>query len=130
MNNRELVEKAKEAKTNSYSPYSNFKVGAALEGRSGKIYLGTNVENVSFGMTVCAERNAVFRAITDGEREFVKIALVTDSEEIVTPCGACLQVLKEFSEDLDIIISWKNGEKVVKLNDLIPMAFYKDLRTV
>ena len=128
MTNEELMVYAEQAMGKSYSPYSRFKVGAAILGCDGQVYTGTNIENVSFGMTVCGERNAVFSAVGQGEKCFTKLALVTEAETIVTPCGACLQVLKEFADDLEITIKWKNGIKTVTLKQLLPMAFEYDLK--
>jgi cytidine deaminase len=126
--NEELMVFAEKVMEKSYSPYSKFKVGAALLGCDDKVYTGTNIENVSFGMTVCAERNAVFSAVGQGEKCFKKLALVTEADTIVTPCGACLQVLKEFADDLEVTIKWKNGIKTVTLKELLPMAFEYDLK--
>jgi cytidine deaminase len=103
MNIDELVATAREARENAYSPYSKFKVGAALRTASGRIFRGCNVENLSFGLTICAERNAVFAAVAAGETQFEAIAVVADSVQPVTPCGACRQVLIEFSGDLQIV---------------------------
>lgn len=128
MTDQELMLKAQEAMKKSYSPYSSFPVGAALLSPQGQVFTGTNVENVSYGLSVCGERNAVFSAVGQGCRSFVKLALVTEAETIVTPCGACLQVLKEFADDLEVIIKWKNGQKKVTLKDLLPMAFEYDLK--
>ncbi len=128
MTNEELMVFAEKVMEKSYSPYSKFKVGAALLGCDDKVYTGTNIENVSFGMTVCAERNAVFSAVGQGEKCFKKLALVTEADTIVTPCGACLQVLKEFADDLEVTIKWKNGIKTVTLKELLPMAFEYDLK--
>ncbi len=128
MTNEELMILAEKVMEKSYSPYSKFKVGAALLGCDGKVYTGTNIENVSFGMTVCAERNAVFSAVGQGQKCFEKLALVTEADTIVTPCGACLQVLKEFADDLEVTIKWKNGIKTVTLRQLLPMAFEYDLK--
>lgn len=128
MTDQELMLRAQEAMEMSYSPYSSFPVGAALLTSQGEVFTGTNVENVSYGLSVCGERNAVFAAVGQGRTSFTKLALITQAETIVTPCGACLQVLKEFADDLDIIIKWKNGQKKVKLTDLLPMAFEYDLK--
>lgn len=128
MTDQELMLKAQEAMKKSYSPYSSFPVGAALLSPQGQVFTGTNVENVSYGLSVCGERNAVFLAVGQGCKSFVKLALVTEAETIVTPCGACLQVLKEFADDLEVIIKWKNGQKKVTLKDLLPMAFEYDLK--
>lgn len=110
-------------KENAYSPYSNIKVGAALLTDSGNVYVGVNVENSSFGATVCAERSAVVSAVSAGERNFVKLA-VSGTMESCTPCGICRQFLSEFSQDL-IVVYRGNGEdlKATKLKDLLPDAF-------
>lgn len=110
-------------KENAYSPYSNIKVGAALLTDSGNVYVGVNVENSSFGATVCAERSAVVSAISAGERNFVKLA-VSGTMESCTPCGICRQFLSEFSQDL-IVVYRGNGEdlKATKLKDLLPDSF-------
>ena len=120
-----LVKSAIEAKSRSYSPYSNFPVGAALLTEDGKIYLGANVENASYGLTVCAERNAVFKAIIDGEKKFKAIAIAGITDDFLPPCGACRQVLLELcGKDIDVIlINSKEETKVYKLNQLIPFSF-------
>lgn len=122
-----LVEKAMKAKQNSYSPYSNFKVGAALLSKNGEIFTGTNIENASYGLTVCAERSAIFKAVSDGKRKFKAIAIACDTDNFnyAFPCGACRQVMAEFfSGDFDVIVSVNTGEyKVYKLSDLLPNAF-------
>jgi cytidine deaminase len=97
-----LIEEALKARDRSYAPYSRFRVGAALETDDGKIFTGGNIENISFGLTMCAERVAVGNAIQSGSTSFSKIAIVSDSKEPVTPCGACRQVLAEFNSDLMI----------------------------
>ena len=97
-----LISEARSVRERAYAPYSRFPVGAALLGKSGRIFTGCNVENLSFGLTICAERAAICTAIAAGEREFVAIAVVADSREPVTPCGACRQVLVEFASDLEI----------------------------
>ena len=88
-----LIVKAEDAQNHSYAPYSNFKVGAVIQGEGGKIYSGCNVENASYGLSICAERGAVFNAISGGEKTFNKIVILTDTENPITPCGACRQVL-------------------------------------
>lgn len=110
-------------KENAYSPYSNIKVGAALLTDSGNVYVGVNVENSSFGATVCAERSAVVSAVSAGERNFVKLA-VSGTMKSCTPCGICRQFLSEFSQDL-IVVYRGNGEdlKATKLKDLLPDSF-------
>ena len=102
MNFEELLTAAREVREKAYAPYSRFQVGAALRTKSGRVFCGCNVENLSFGLTVCAERSAVFAAVAAGETEFEAIAVVADSVQPVTPCGACRQVLVEFSSDLKI----------------------------
>ena len=102
MYDKELLEAARIARDRAYTPYSRFAVGAALLAKSGRVFTGCNVENISFGLTICAERNAVFAAVAAGEREFEKIAIMADSKTPVTPCGACRQVLAEFSTEIQI----------------------------
>ena len=124
---RDLIEQACRARLNSYSPYSGFRVGAALLGAGGTIYLGTNVENASFGLSNCAERTAVFRAVADGEQSFTAIAICADGIEPTTPCGACRQVLMEFGPDLIVLAAGENGAdgRVIETTaaDLLPEAF-------
>ena len=121
---RELLEKAREARKNSYSPYSGFAVGAALLGKSGKIYSGCNVENGAYTPTCCAERVAVFSAVSEGEREFRGIAVVSDTRPCM-PCGVCRQVLSEFcSQDFTVISETEDGEpQTHTLGELFPGAF-------
>ena len=124
MQNSKLIELAKQAMQNSYSPYSNFKVGAALLCKNGKVFLGTNVENGAYGPSNCAERSAFFSAISNGEREFEKIAIVSSGNAITYPCGICRQVMLELAPDLDVICA--KDEKtffVHKIADLLPFAF-------
>jgi cytidine deaminase len=120
----ELVDAARAARTRSYSPYSHFAVGAALLGASGRIHAGTNVENASFGLSICAERAALCRAIADGEREFVAIAVVTGEGRPTPPCGACRQVLQEFAPNLKVVLAGAGGPvEEWTLADLLPRAF-------
>ncbi len=125
--NENLIEKAKEAQLKSISPYSNFRVGAAIETDEGKIYLGSNIENASYSLTICAERTAIFNALLSGERKFKRLALVSDSENIIAPCGACRQVLAEFcNQDFEIIMTNTKGEiKIATLDDILPFSFSK-----
>jgi len=102
MNFDALIAVAREVRQNAYAPYSHFQVGAALRTASGRVFCGCNVENLSFGLTICAERAAVFAAVAAGETQFEAIAVVADSVQPVTPCGACRQVLAEFSAHLPI----------------------------
>ena len=118
------LEKAKAARENSYSPYSNFRVGAAVISGDDRIFAGTNVENRSYGLTICAERAAVFNAVSKGVRSLRHLVLITDSEKFTTPCGACLQVLSEFAADMQIESYNKNGEKqLFSLKELLPKSF-------
>jgi cytidine deaminase len=121
---KKLIQRAKKARENSYSPYSNFKVGAALLGRSGNIYTGTNVENSSFGLGVCAERLALLKAVSSGEKDFSKIAIIAAGEKPITPCGLCRQALFEFSPDMKVICSNLRGKvKRLTLKQLLPYPF-------
>ena len=126
MNDDELIAMAKQAQQNAYAPYSQFKVGAALLGRDGRVYTGVNVENCSYGLTVCAERSALSNAVSAGCREFVKIVVYTNSSPPATPCGACRQVLYEFSHDLPILcVNDKNEINRYTLSELLPNGFSK-----
>lgn len=118
-----LIAAARQVREKAYAPYSKFAVGAALRTRSGKVFCGCNVENLSFGLTSCAERNAVFAAVAAGEKEFEAVAIVADSKEPVTPCGACRQVLAEFGLELEICSSNLEGERyTATLRELLPRA--------
>ena len=119
----QLVEKAYEAMNYSYSPYSNFKVGAALLTKSGKVYLGCNVEVASLGATNCAERTAIYKAISEGEKDFKAIAVVSSSKDYTFPCGICRQVIVEFGKDLDIIVAKDYDYEVYSIDDLLPRSF-------
>jgi cytidine deaminase len=119
-----LLEKAKKAKENAYVPYSNFRVGAALLCKNGDVYTGCNVENAAYGPTCCAERVAVFKAVSNGNKEFEAIAVTSDSDDVTYPCGVCRQVLAEFALDMDVISSNKDLEnEVLKVEELLPRAF-------
>lgn len=110
MTDSELINEAAGARGNAYAPYSNFSVGAALLSGDGSVFKGCNVENISFGLTMCAERVALGRAIADGNTQFTSVAIVSDSAEPVVPCGACRQVLAEFAPNLRIISSTLRGK--------------------
>ena len=124
MDNKELLKIAKEAKSKSYCPYSKFKVGACLLTKSGKIYTGANIENSSYPATVCEERVAIFKAISDGEYEFEKIAISGSGNDFCYPCGICRQVMSEFCKE-NFLIILENGEKIkeLKLGELLPHSF-------
>lgn len=128
MTEKELIKEAFEAQKKSISNYSKFKVGAALETEDGKIYYGANIENAAYSLTVCAERTAMFTALLAGERKFKRIAIVSDSENITAPCGACRQVLNEFCDsDFEVVMSDKDGKYIVKtLGELLPLGFKGD----
>lgn len=131
MDNLKLLEEAKKARLKAYTPYSNFKVGAALLTKSGKIYLGCNIENATYTPTNCAERTAFFKAVSEGEREFEKIAIVgakdgEDANEMCTPCGVCRQVMMEFCNPKEFQIILADGEntcRVMTLEELLPCGF-------
>ena len=120
-----LVSLAAEARKKAHAPYSNLSVGAALLAKSGRVYTGCNVENASYGLSVCAERVAVFKAVSEGERKFEAIAVV--SENGITPCGACRQVLIEFGDDIQVIVADTAGhQRAFALTDLLPEGFTPD----
>lgn len=124
---KQLVEKAKEAMTYAYAPYSNFKVGAALLTDTDKIYTGCNVENASFGATNCAERTAIFKAVSEGELRYKAIAIVSSSKEFTYPCGICRQVIGEFMPHGHIILENALGEiKVFEFKELLPGHFTQE----
>lgn len=127
MTNEELIEYALKARENSYSPYSNYKVGAALLTKGGKVYLGANIENCSYGPTNCAERSAIFSAMSNGERDFVKLAIVGSSKDICYPCGVCRQVIAELLPNAEIICAENTSHFIVKTpQELLPFAFSKN----
>lgn len=120
---QQVTQAAIEVMKNSYSPYSHFAVGAALLGKSGKIYTGVNVENASYGLTICAERSAIVRAISDGEKEFELLAVASYASPPASPCGACRQVIMEFG-DISIVLVNPPGEKVyTTAQELLPNSF-------
>jgi len=117
----ELVAQAIEVAGRAYAPYSKFQVGAVLVGKDGRTFAGCNVENISYGLTICGERNAVFAAVAAGCREFSKIVIVADTEEPASPCGACRQVLAEFNPDLEIVLANFRGKSLnFRLSELLP----------
>ena len=119
----QLVTQAIESAGKAYAPYSKFQVGAALLASDGRVFTGCNVENISFGLTICAERNAVFSAVAAGCREFSKIVIVADTDEPVSPCGACRQVLAEFNPNLEILLANYHGKQLrLNLLELLPRA--------
>jgi cytidine deaminase len=120
----ELIAEAEKARENAYAPYSNFKVGAAVETDNGDIYIGCNVESASYGLTVCAERVAIWKGISRGVTKFGRIAVVVDTEEPTPPCGTCRQIIWEFCGDVPVILANLHGKKeVVMMSELLPRAF-------
>jgi cytidine deaminase len=119
-----LIAAAKQARENAHAPYSNFRVGAALRSASGRIFGGCNVENATYGLTMCAERVAIFKAVSEGERGFSAIAVVTDTELLTPPCGACRQLIWEFCGDIPVSMANLKGKvEVVHMSDLFPRPF-------
>ena len=120
---KELIELAKEYRDRAYAPYSDFRVGAAVRTARGVVYGGCNIENSSYPMTNCAERTAIFKAISEGEKEFAALAVVADTEGPCPPCGACRQVMSEFRIDRIIMANMKGDARIVTLGELLPFAF-------
>ena len=119
-----LITAAKQARENAHAAYSNFRVGAALRAVSGRIFGGCNVENATYGLTVCAERVALFKAISEGERGFDAIAVVTDTDLLTPPCGACRQLIWEFCGDIPVILANLKGKvEITPMKELFPKPF-------
>lgn len=123
MTDNELIEIARQYRENAYTPYSHFKVGAAVLTASGKVYGGCNIENSSYGLTNCAERTAIFKAVSEGEREFAALAVIADTDGPCSPCGACRQVIADFRIPRIIMANLKGDVKTMTLGDLLPFAF-------
>jgi len=124
VNNDALLVAARAARENAVATFSKFRVGAALRAKSGKVYTGCNVENASYGLTICAERVAIFKALSEGERGFDAIAVVTDAEKLTPPCGACRQIIWEFCGDAEVILGNLKGKtEVYRMSALFPMPF-------
>ena len=122
----DLVKQAQRAQKRAYAPYSKYGVGAALLGSSGKIYWGVNVENASYGLTMCAERSAIFAGVASGETSFEVLAIAADGNEVPSPCGACRQVMEEFKVPWVVLANLQKKRKVVSRESLLPMAFGED----
>ena len=119
-----LLEAALGARQYAHAPYSNFKVGAALEDSEGRIHTGCNVENSTYGLTICAERVAVFKAMCEGARQFRRIAIAADTETLTPPCGACRQILWEFCGDIEVtLVNPRGKSETLRMKDLFPRAF-------
>ncbi len=124
MNPEELIARATEVRENACADYSHYQVGAALAASNGKIYTGCNVENSTYGLTVCAERVALWKALSEGERKFTQIAVVTSSEPPASPCGACRQLLWEYCGDIEVILANLHGfRKTLYLAEIFPRPF-------
>jgi cytidine deaminase len=122
--NDALIMAAKQARDNAHAPHSNFRVGAALRATSGRIFGGCNVENATYGLTMCAERVAIFKAVSEGERGFSEIAVVTDTETLTSPCGACRQLIWEFCGDIPVTMANLQGKReILQMRDLFPKPF-------
>jgi len=121
---KELVEAAKSVRERAIAPFSNFKVGAALLGENGEIFTGCNIENASYGLTMCAERVAIFKAVSEGAKDFTKICVAADTEELTPPCGACRQIIWEFCGDVEIVLTNLKGKtETIRMRELLPRAF-------
>jgi len=119
-----LTDAALAARKNAHAPYSHFQVGAALEAQDGRVFTGCNVENATYGLTLCAERIAVFKAISEGARKFQRIAIVADTDVLTPPCGACRQILWEFCGDIELTLVNLHGKmETLHLKDLFPRPF-------
>src|SRR5690348_16685499 len=119
-----LIAAARTAREHAHAPYSNFRVGAAVRAKSGRIFSGCNVENATYGLTLCAERVAVFKAISEGERGFDAVAVVTDTDALTPPCGACRQLIWEFCGDVPVILANLKGKtELLRMRDLVPKPF-------
>jgi cytidine deaminase len=119
-----LIETAKAARVRSVAPFSNFKVGAALRTKDGKVFTGCNIESASYGLTVCAERVAIWKALSEGERDFTDLVVVADTEKLTPPCGTCRQIIWEFAKHATIVLANLRGQREeVHIVDLLPRAF-------
>jgi cytidine deaminase len=119
-----LIETARTARSQAVAPFSNFQVGAAVRTANGKVYTGCNVESASYGLTVCAERVAIWKALSEGEREFTGLAVVADTETLTPPCGTCRQIIWEFARGATIVFANLSGkQETFHIADLLPLAF-------
>ena len=120
----DLIAAAERARSHAHAPYSHFNVGAALETANGRVFSGCNIENATYGLTVCAERVAIWKALSEGENEFRRLAIVVDTAELTPPCGACRQVIWEFCADIDVILANLSGKRsTYRMKDLLPYPF-------
>jgi len=119
-----LIKTATEARAKAFAPFSNFKVGAVLATKDGEIFTGCNIENASYGLTMCAERVAIFKAISEGESKFQTLVIVADTENLTPPCGACRQIIWEFCGDVEIVLANLQGKtETMRMSELFPRAF-------
>ncbi len=126
MDSELIIEKAKEARKKAYAPYSNFFVGAAVLTKSGRIFTGCNIENVAYGLTICAEACAIAKTVSEGYKDIKAVALVADTESIPFPCGSCRQIILEFGDDIRIIMANLRGDSLEKIiTELLPLGFTK-----
>jgi len=125
ISDEELIEKARLARLSAHAPYSHFKVGAALLTSDGRVFTGCNIENSTYGLSMCAERVAIFKGVSEGMSEIARIVVVTDSEDIAPPCGCCRQMTWEFgSEDTEVVTANLSGEvRTYRIKELLPKAF-------
>ena len=120
----QLIAEATAARVRSVAPFSNFLVGAALQTDEGKVFTGCNVESASYGLTVCAERVAIWKALSEGERDFARLVIVADTEQLTPPCGTCRQIIWEFCKHATIVLANLHGQKEeLDIADLLPRAF-------
>ena len=120
----QLIQAATDARMRSVAPFSNFKVGAALQTKAGKVFTGCNIESASYGLTVCAERVAIWKALSEGERDFTDLVVVADTETLTPPCGTCRQIIWEFAKHAKIVLANLRGQREeVSIKDLLPRAF-------
>ncbi len=121
---QDLIEAAAAVREKAFAPFSGFRVGAAVLGDDGIVYTGCNVESATYGLTVCAERNAIFKGVSEGVKRFTAIAVVADTEELTPPCGACRQIIWEFCGDVPVTMSNLSGKtETVQMSELLPRAF-------
>jgi len=119
-----LISAARDARLNAHAPFSNFRVGTALRATSGRIFGGCNIENATYGLTICAERVAIFKAMSEGERGFDAISVVTDTDALTPPCGACRQLIWEFCGDVPVVLSNLKGKsEIIRMSALFPKPF-------
>jgi len=122
-----MLKKAKKAIENAYVPYSDFPLAAVLLTKEGSIFTGVNIENASYGLTNCAERTAIFKAVSEGYRDFEALLLYGEQDKIISPCGSCRQVINEFGKDIEVIMVDRNGNELVKSSsELLPSAFKQE----